>query len=649
MIRREGKPRSTARRCRGWAAAIGILLACGSATAAEPVPSIATTTLRSADVGEGILAPNRVLASAAEDVLYVATGRGETYPEGFLHQLDARTFAELRPRLEVGRNVSDLVTFGGRLLVLSRGDSTLALIDPVAWKELDRVDIGMRPTAAVAVSQTVAAVGGISTTELVVVSHFRGKLTIERRIPMPGLVADLAASRTDNVLYAAITGVGVVAYDIATWTEIGRAPIAGSLGKGAVVWQGYVVVSNRDGYLHFVDRATFAVTTIDVAESLGISRAGLPLRGIDCTDVLSLGGNRIALLNVRQDSLIYQVDPAGPTATVVARFSNGVFGAHLRKSDRLILAQSGSNRLLDIAIPAVIPGSKRLRADRVDLGTEVRAVTLLAGSKPSVAALDSLGRIHIVGQDPLDDRLLTAGNGLTWSPPLIAGPGDTFGILETDAAGAQRYAFLDRNGPEVFGTAVSMPSVYSATIGNGELSLVSRLSHQMQLVDLATGRSRVEVFEHDRSRLSAPIGQRRWVVFHDTVPDIGWTLLRSDHTSVFYPGGTWVTGALPLSALQVATITFSGTLGLMNVDAVYERRSTTGLWGVTEFEPGADADVWITSENLSLAYRVPLDTLQPVEQLDRYGLLMVGALPGTTELAIATTRTVEIAQVDAPP
>lgn len=640
---------STRRPCRprAAAAAVALFASCMAAGAAS-LPEVSFATVRNVAIGQGILAPIRLLASPIEDVVYVATGRGESYPEGFLHELDARTFTELRPRIEVGRNVSDLVSLGGRLLVLSRGDSTLTLVDPVSWKQLDRIDAGLRPTAAAPLGPTVAAVGSISAEELVIVSRHGAKLAIERRIPLDGRVTDLAVAKADNMLYVAITGVGVVAYDIATWSETGRAPIPGSLGKGAIVWRGYVIVSNRDGYVHFVDRSTFAVTTIDVAESLGIPRESLPLRGIDCTDVISVGGNRVAVINVRQDSLVYEITPTGPTAKAVARFSKGVYGAYLRNSRRLVLAQSDSNSLLEIRIPATIPASGNLATRQFELGTEIRSARLLGGSSPAVAALDSRGAIHIVAGNPANDHVLTAGAGLRWLQPLIMGPGDTLGILQEDAAGRLRYVLLERDGTEVFSAPVVVPSVYSAIAGNGELALVSRLSHQVQLVRLDTGSSRVITLDHDRSRLSAPVGQRRWIVFHDTVPDIGWTVLRSDHTSTFFSGGAWVAAVLPLSPLQIATVSFSGSLGLMNVDGRYERRSGTGISGSVALEAGASDDLWVTSEHLGSAYRVPLETLRPVERLDLYGLLLVGALPGTNRLAIATTRALEIARVNAP-
>jgi len=618
---------------------------CGNSRADIDPDPILTTAERSVEVGHGILAPNRLVASASEDVLYVATGRGESYSEGYLHALDARTLKELGRPLEVGRNVNDLVSFGGQLLAVSRGDSTVALIDPVRWVERDRIDVGFQPTAAAALSTTTAAVAGITTNQLVVVSQEDGRLQVERRKTMPGLVGDLAVSRRDQVLYVSVSGVGVVAFDIATLTEVGRAPIAGPLGKGAMVWKGYVVVSDRDGYVHFVNRTTFAVTSIDVAESLGLDRGELPVRGIDCSEVLSLGRNRVAVLNVRQDGVIYRVDPDGPTFTAIARLPEGGFGTYLEGDRRIIETRPASNEILDVRIPATIPASGQLEARRVVTGVGIQAAQLLNGTNAGIAALDTLGSLHVLGASPEGDRLLGPREGLRWRPPLVAGPGGTIGLFESDDKEVRRFVFVDREGVEVRGFPVEVPDLFSAAVGDGTLALVARLNHAVQLIDLSTGSSRIVPLEHDRPRFAAPIGNHRWLVFHDTVPDIGWTLLRDDGSAEFSRRGTWVTGAVPLSNRQIATVSFKGVVGVMNLDGSYEREVDTGMNGATDIEKGLGKDLWITSRSLGEACQLTLDTLEPRLCYERYGLSLVGALNAVFRYAIVTTRKLEIARL----
>ena len=84
----------------------------GSGRALEappPSPLAADEIIGELQLGSGIIGPNRVATWPGDPGrLLVATGRGESFGQSYLHLVTTSDLAELAPPLPVGRNVSDL-------------------------------------------------------------------------------------------------------------------------------------------------------------------------------------------------------------------------------------------------------------------------------------------------------------------------------------------------------------------------------------------------------------------------------------------------------------------------------------------------------------------------------------------------------------
>ena len=611
------------------ASAICSSLLLGACANQQSPPETNFATLRLANVGQGILAPNRIVVSSGGGLLYIATGDGEAYPEGYLHAVDATTLTEVRKPIEVGRNVSDMIALGDLLLVASRADGSLALVDPVRWEQLDRIQLGFSPIALAKVSSGEAAVVSLDSKELVVVGEHEGNLEILRRASAPAVANDVAATEDGRTIYVASPNVGIVSYDGATLRLQRTISLPNEdLGKGVIVWNGYVVTVSRDAYVYFINPASNAVTTIDVAADLGISRDRLPARGIDCNNIVDLGSGRLAVINNRQHSLVYKVDPSGPTAEVIGLMSQGTFGALVATQDRLLITLPLENAIESVALSATAAPSGRLQSERTVLGVGVAAVQMIGGANAAVAALDSRGAIHILGQSEVEDRILQPALGARWIGPFVAASDGTMGVMERATNKAlQRLTMLDRDGHKLAQYDVALPNVFSFGYGNQEIALISRMYHQVQFIDRATGRSDTIVLTHDRPRTIVSVGRGDWLVFHDTNPAIGITRLHGHAEAEFSPFWDWFIGARTLDDNTVVAASFNGTMSIVSVNgSVVRSHRTMALHGLTDLEPGNGNDVWVTSSDLGAAYDVNTASLLVDAHYVRYGLIALEGL-----------------------
>jgi hypothetical protein len=629
------------------ATALSLLVVAGASDGAQDPQAAASSSAvtRSATVGHGLLSPYRALLSARGDLLYVATGGGEAYPEGYLHALDAITLAEAREPIEVGRNVSDMLALQGHLLLASRGEGTLTLVDPVLWRVLDRIELGFSPIALAALPGGVAVVGSIDSTDLVAVAEVNGKLVIRRRAQAVDIANDLTATQDGSTVYVASPNAGIVSYDANTLSLQRVTPVPNrDLGKGIIVWHGYVVSVGQDGYIYFVDRTTNGVTTVDVAPDLGLTRAGLPARAIDCTQVIDLGDDRLAVITDRQQSLVYQVGPSGLSTTLIGLMPAGAFGTFDALRDRLNITVPLANAIVGVALTQTTAHSRELAAQRTVLGVGIAAAQLLGGESPAVAALDSLGAVHILGQSAADDRLVVPPAGAGWVAPFVASPDGTFGLIEVAGGRSSALVLLDREGQKTAEYPVTLPSIYSFAFGDTELAVVSRLSHELLFIDKLTGKSESIVLRHDRPRLAVYAGGDDWLVFHDTTPDIGVTHVHNHVESGFTPMHDWVVGALRVAKEAVIAASFDGTMSIVSADGtVSAARHSAALRGVTDLEYGDGYNVWITSSDLGAAFEVDTGLLTPGASYSAYGLMALGLLQGTTSYGSATTRVLAIA------
>src|SRR5262249_2610147 len=136
---------------------------------------------------------------------------------------------------------------------------------------------------------------------------------------------------------------------------------------------------------------------------------------IDCSDLVDLGNGRLAVVNNRQDSLVYQVDPSGPTAAVIGLMPTGSHGTFLASQDQLLITSPSQNAVERVALAPAVSPSHALASVRVNVGVSLAGVQIIGGAAPAVGALDSVGTIHIFGQSDVDDRVLKPAPGTAWN------------------------------------------------------------------------------------------------------------------------------------------------------------------------------------------------------------------------------------------
>jgi hypothetical protein len=628
-----------------WLSACGGGGTPGASRPPEPPPTQVIRLELGATValGSGLLSPYKLLAHpAGDDRLLVLTGRGETYSEGRLHVIDPTTLADLAEPLAIGLNGADAVVIGDRAVVVARGAERASLIDLTGWRVVSQLDLGFQAGAVDVARDGVVAIASAVSGDIVLLGTANDQLRELNRRRLETFAYDLVADATRGVVYVVQPLRGVEVLNAQDLAHRNLVSLAGEPGRGAALWRDYLVVANRDGYLHFVDRSSLGVQTLDLATELGLDRGSLPSRGIDPSEVRALDDERLLVVNGRQSSLVLdRVTDGTAPARALAKLPGGQSATYLAGIRRVFVAQPSENRITSTPVPLAPVRGSSLPSQYVTTGREIVDWAPVGTGSQTVAVQDSIGSIHVVDDRGSVTTVLAAPAGQTWRAPFLPIT-DGFVINSVQAGGQPRLTVTDSAGIVQRTVPLNTGSLFSLASAGDTVLAISRLTRQLQFVDLGTGGSRIVTVNRDRPRLAVALGSS-WIVAHDTTPDIGITLIRNDVAERFEAFDDWFVGLVAGGTTQALTASFLGSVATVDADGRLGQVRRLGIPNVSRASVGRGQTVWLTSESLGFAHRIHRSSFAIEGRYDQDGLRAVLAFPGSESLALVTARSVQVA------
>ena len=608
------------------------------------IPELKSSVIAAYDVGSGVISPFKLIWDPRRsDRLYVLTGRGETFSEGFLHVVDPLTYADLSPPLRVGINGADMVMLGARMLVASRSAKRLELVDLDAWRVLDELPLNFAPIGVAQTAENEAVVVSATSGDVVSVTTQGDRLTVLSRLDLGTFAFGVVSNQAEGFVYVIQPMRGIVRLDSRKLSAHPQSlALFGEPSRGALVWDEYLLVPARDGYLHFVDRSTNAVTTLDVAVVLGLDRSSLPVRGIDPGTAIDVGGGRFALINGRERSVLFARDAAAsPPVRKVALLPSGAFGAYDAYADALYVTQPSINAITKVALSAVAQGLDVFGV-RSTVGSELAATVILEKDPATVVAVDSTGRMMILNEHAEVVNEFLPSRDENWRAPLTTAPNGGFTAVKWSRQAGFRLVHLDSGGAVVSEHPIAISAVFSASEVDGSVVLVSRLTKELQFIDLSAGTSVTMGLNRDRPRAAVRLGSGSWAIIHDTTPDIGITLARIGQEESFTPYDYWYSAITRTPDGGALVASFNGAITSLRPSGAISRRRFLPFEGLLQVHPGGSETVWVTSENEGRAYR--LSAVEPTQADARYeeaGLRSLAQFSGTSSLLATSTRRLE--------
>ena len=633
-------------------AAVISVLSCGGSGGRNPpppvsteIPSVPLTLGLQIELGYGLISPYKLVPyDGVPNSMLVVTGRGETFSEGKLHLVDADTLLDLREPVDIGLNGSDVVVMGGqRALVTSRGAQRVSMIDIGNWRKLYELDLHFAAGSIDSLTENRVVIASSADGMVAIVEIIGDQLVERKRVDLGTLSYDVVVDPVRDCVYVIqpLEGVHILAASDLSYR--GHVRLPGEPGRGAAIWDRFLLVSNRDGYLHAIDADGQSVVTLDLATELGLDRNQLPERGIDPGEILVLDANQVAVVNGRQPGLLLRplAGSAFPLSTI-ARIPSGQSMAYFRDSRKLLTAQSSIDRIVTVTVtdPPTVGGQLVARSQQT--GIEITSWLAMAEGSRRIAVLDSSGAISIIGDDAKVVRTIVASAGQSWRGPLVVISGG-FAVYGQDVGGHAALFMVDEVGVPQKTIPIALNSVFSLASHGREIVAVGRLTRQLQIVDIESGATQLLTLQRSRPRIAIGLGAS-WAIAHDTFPDIGITLVRGGIEQGFGPFDDWFTQLVRLSDSQAITSSFYGAVGRLDDSGHLSGVRRTGLLGATDAQLGLPGSMWITSESLGVSYRLRVDALALDGKFEHPGMRSILAFPGGDTFALISARDLRIAR-----
>ncbi len=570
-------------------------------------------------IGSGIISPFRLAGWPGDPSRILAvTGKGESFGQSFIHQLSAADLTDLIDPLPVGRNASDIVWVGTRVLVSARGSEELFLIDPDNWRVLDSAAIGFAPISMVVLAGNSVAVSSTnSRAELLRVNLDNDVIEIDAQVSLGEFARDLSYDPVTNLIYGIGPNLGIEIIDAATLASLDNIPVAGTLSFGSAIFNGVLVAVDRDGYVHLLNLETRALTSVDLADALELDRDTLALRGIDPIEVIPIRNTHLAIMNQRQDSVIYAFDPSQqPPLVPVGQFTKAFYGFYSENSDEILWASASANSITRAALPADY-ASGSVMTSPISVGKRiVDAIPLNGSAEGLIAALDSEETLHIVNTSGIAVARLAAMNGEIWSAPIAAGP-DGSVLLNGMISGDSFLFQIGANGAVLRRYPVEVSPVYSVRSEGQEVILTGRLTEELQFINLELGSADVQKLTNARPRHSVHMSDHSVLVIHDTEPNIGISSLKPGQASRFsgYQLDKWWSDGFAWQG-QAVISSFAGSIAILDTDASPQAEARFAFRGTKRLTSGFGDLAWMIAEDLSSAVSVSLPQLEIVQRVD---------------------------------
>ena len=200
---------------------------------------------------------------------------------------------------------------------------------------------------------------------------------------------------------------------------------------------------------------------------------------------------------------------------------------------------------------------------------------------------------------------------------MAAGPSGSILVMVPGDGGPERLRQYDVDGTELTEYTMDVSPVYSIVATDERILAAGRLTGEVQLIDIALRTSEKLALSRSRPRSGALLGAGRAVVFHDTGPDIGVTLLADNKERSFNDVelDRWWSHAYAMQSTAVAS-TFGGTIARFDANARLGEFVLIDFEGVKHIAPGAGDISWIVSDNLSAALAVSIQRREIDRRVD---------------------------------
>ncbi|HYO26351.1 MAG TPA: hypothetical protein VEQ85_15530, partial [Lacipirellulaceae bacterium] len=531
-------------------------------------------------LGIGVAYPWKLLADPANPgTLLAITGEGEQGGASLLYRLDAQTLAPIGTPLAVGSSASDIAWVGRTVAVAARSSAEVILVDVDSWRVLDDAAVFQDPIAVTAMGANRFAVASIRVKELQIFRTAGGVLTLERKIALPGIAYDVQYDAQYERLYVNQPALhAIIEIDAASGLVTRQHQVGGEPSYGGAIMGRYYVASDRDGYVHFIDRATGAAGRYDLHAPLGLDRATAALRGIDPTDVVVLDDRNLVVVNNRQDSLLLSFDAhaAFQAPTVRARFTGAAFGAGVAPvSGSAFGAGLGPAELL-VTTPALhridrvrlveTNGQVTVSAQTYIVGVSpVAAVRLGTGPGATLAVLASNHTLRLVSE--FDGTAKTfdtlAGHYVSARHPMAADREGRLWLICNGLTG-RRLVAISAAGELLVDVPAPLSSPFSIAAATDTVVVIDRTHKQALEYDVPTGVGSLVTLSNDRPRHAEILARGEWIVIHDTNPDLGVThSINGVRTFTPYipgPAGRWLASSTLDAAGRPILLDFNGRI-----------------------------------------------------------------------------------------
>lgn len=622
----------------------------GNGSQAEQPAVIITASTLAIKIGEGIISPYKIIGYGDDSRMLLITGGGENFGKGALHLIDSSTLKDISSPLPLGVNPSDIAWLGEYLIVACRGSDELLLVDVNGWFVVNRYPTVSQPISVAVLPNGMFGVVSVYNADREKMQLLRvsnGAIEKLAEVVLPGSAYKVTAGSDGRYFYVNIgTGEGKIielnADDLSTSRVF---PTGNSPSFGSLVLDGHLIATDTNGYIYNIDLNDGSIQKIDLAISLGLDRAALPVRGIYPMDIIQIGPNLLFVINNRQDSVLLNFNSGELQTIPVAKFPLGAYGTYLDGRNEVYMTRNVANMLVRIKFTDPLPGTAHT-VENFTTGTSIKsALRLNSRGLSMLVALDSAGNLHVINEATLAETVLPAPVELTWDValPLQEGPDGTLvlvAVQKTD--GKRRLIRISLDGAIISDYPVNIENPVFSLRTSGSLALlIGRLQGEVEVIDLSAGSVYRGKLSHTRPRAGIVFPDGEWLVVHDTNPDFGYTLGSISGGELFspYAGSGWLSDVIEMDDGTVVASDFTGELTRINridlrrIDSVLlSAKHIIGL-----FKDG-DKDFWAVSTIEGAAQHVLFEQKKIDVQVDADNMQAVLPAPEQNKIWAVTDK-----------
>lgn len=529
------------------------------------VPVTVLKELNQYTFGEGITSPYKIVRNKkAEGQFLAINGGGESGGTGYLYVVDAETFEMVGTPLKIGNNPSDIQWYQDYLLVSCRGSSEVYFIDVDKWTVVDVAATVASPISIAVLPGNKFAIVSIVENIMELYSTAAGRIQKILEKDMGDVSYRVLPDPSGNYLYVNHVGGNVLKVVSSTLRIIQQYATGNTPSFGSLIKNNHLLATDREGYIHNINLETGQIQSLDLCIPLGLNRNSLPLRGIEPTDIIGIGNNKVLIVNSRQNSVVLTLEVNGTLkSSADAIFGGGSYAEYLEEMQLLMMTRPSMDvvaRYNEINADSLVA---RPSETRISTGVRIKSAAGINGeSGVSIVVMDSAGIAWIFNHGSGETKYLEPPAGYKWDYSVNVddnGNGKFAVAARSVNTNENIIVIFDADGQELDRRVLTInKQLYSIDFVDDIICVVSRLYGQVEIVDLTTFSTTYFSLAHARPRQSTFTQNSEWVVVHDTNPDIGYSYNYQGRVRFFNFDMTgWASDIQTLNDGKIAISSFS--------------------------------------------------------------------------------------------